>query len=414
MPAIDSYPIITNIQGDEKLLCSSTHTSDDANNITPNDLGNFLISIGGFVESASNIGASGQGVFKMEASGDLQFRKIDQNSAKITVSTSGDIIKIDANEANFNLANIGGLLSLPAQVSGVLSQPNGGTGESTYSSGQLLIGNSSGGLTKSTLTAGYMVTVQNQSGAIKINSIPKGYINGLTVSFNSVSSVVIGSGSCADSTGTFGIESNSNITVSITTSGVNGLDTGAEAPSTWYAVYIISDSNLINPPAGLLSTNSTTPTMPSGYDKFRRVGFIRNNASSNILNFIQSGTQESRIYYWNDALANFVILTNGSATAFTAVSASSSMCPGASLGKFLLAFTNPGGGAATDQFYTRPTGSTVTIANTINRFSRDAGSANPARVQIDFVANSAQQIDYAVTSASNTATLTIISYQDFL
>lgn len=57
---------------------------------------------------------------------------------------------------------------LTTDVSGVLPEANGGTGESTYSNGQLLIGNSSGGLTKATITAGANVTVTNGNGAITI------------------------------------------------------------------------------------------------------------------------------------------------------------------------------------------------------------------------------------------------------
>jgi hypothetical protein len=57
---------------------------------------------------------------------------------------------------------------LTSDVSGVLPEANGGTGESTYSNGQLLIGNTAGGLTKATITAGANVTVTNGDGAITI------------------------------------------------------------------------------------------------------------------------------------------------------------------------------------------------------------------------------------------------------
>ena len=45
---------------------------------------------------------------------------------------------------------------------------NGGTGQSTYTNGQLLIGNASGGLSKATLTAGANVTISNGNGTITI------------------------------------------------------------------------------------------------------------------------------------------------------------------------------------------------------------------------------------------------------
>jgi hypothetical protein len=57
---------------------------------------------------------------------------------------------------------------LTTDVSGVLPEANGGTGESTYANGQLLIGNTAGGLTKATITAGSNITVTNGDGAITI------------------------------------------------------------------------------------------------------------------------------------------------------------------------------------------------------------------------------------------------------
>lgn len=54
-------------------------------------------------------------------------------------------------------------------LSGVLNVTNGGTGQSTYADGQLLIGNSTGNtLTKAVLTAGLGITVTNAPGAITI------------------------------------------------------------------------------------------------------------------------------------------------------------------------------------------------------------------------------------------------------
>jgi hypothetical protein len=53
-------------------------------------------------------------------------------------------------------------------LSGTLVAANGGTGQSSYTDGQLLIGNTAGGLTKATLTAGSNVTITNGNGSISI------------------------------------------------------------------------------------------------------------------------------------------------------------------------------------------------------------------------------------------------------
>lgn len=55
-----------------------------------------------------------------------------------------------------------------SNVTGTVLEANGGTGETTYTNGQLLIGNAAGGLTKATLTAGSNVTITNGDGAVTI------------------------------------------------------------------------------------------------------------------------------------------------------------------------------------------------------------------------------------------------------
>jgi hypothetical protein len=76
---------------------------------------------------------------------------------------------------------------------GLLPVANGGTGQSSYTDGQLLVGNTTGNtLTKTTLTAGTNVTITNGSGSITINAADQyvgtvtsvggtGTVNGITL-----------------------------------------------------------------------------------------------------------------------------------------------------------------------------------------------------------------------------------------
>ncbi len=67
-----------------------------------------------------------------------------------------------------------------------------------------------------------------------------------------------------------------------------GIDTGAVAASTLYAVWLIkrTDTGVVD---ALFSLSFTAPTMPGSYDKKRLIGFVVTDGSSNILAFTQSG-----------------------------------------------------------------------------------------------------------------------------
>jgi hypothetical protein len=84
-----------------------------------------------------------------------------------TVTTTGNL-------------TLGGTLSgvsLTTQVTGTLPVANGGTGQTSYTNGQLLIGNTTGNtLAKATLTAGTGITVTNGAGAVTIAATNNGTV----------------------------------------------------------------------------------------------------------------------------------------------------------------------------------------------------------------------------------------------
>lgn len=81
-----------------------------------------------------------------------------------------------------------------------------------------------------------------------------------------------------NSSGLSRILSSVSTTIDITTAGAGGLDTGTEANSTWYYVWIIYSGSTVS---GLLSTSATAPTLPSGYTYSALVGAIYNESSGN-------------------------------------------------------------------------------------------------------------------------------------
>lgn len=98
---------------------------------------------------------------------------------------------------------------LTTDVSGVLPEANGGTGESTYSNGQLLIGNAAGGLTKATITAGSNISITNGDGSISIAATgissgdvvgPASATDNIVVAFDGTTGKLIKAGSASTTT----------------------------------------------------------------------------------------------------------------------------------------------------------------------------------------------------------------------
>jgi hypothetical protein len=99
------------------------------------------------------------------AVGDLLYADTTTSLAKLPdVATGNALIS-----GGVGVAPLWGKIGLTTHVSGTLGVANGGTGQTSYTDGQLLIGNTTGNtLAKSTLTAGNGISITNGSGAITI------------------------------------------------------------------------------------------------------------------------------------------------------------------------------------------------------------------------------------------------------
>ena len=146
---------------------------------------------GGYASGELLIGTSSGGLSKATLTAGTGIT-ITNSSGGITITaqetlSAGDGLDLTAGVFSVDLKANGGLviestelaLDLGASsITGTLGAGDGGTGQTTYANGQLLIGNTAGGLTKATLTAGANVSITNGDGAITIASTDTTYTAG--------------------------------------------------------------------------------------------------------------------------------------------------------------------------------------------------------------------------------------------
>lgn len=202
-----------------------------------------------------------------------------------------------------------------------------------------------------------------------------------------------------------------SVSAALTVSGLNGLDTGAEAANTWYSVWV-GYSPVSGTRAALLSTSATraglTLTHASlvNYTAWRRVGWVRNNASSNLVPMIQ---QQARVRYETEVDVTQV-LAGGNATAFTAISTSSMQAvvpPNVRLAELDVALRVTGNtsvSAASDaEARFRPGGSTLANGNVRAARSRVVTGTfqqQAAHEQATVSLGSGRELDYRIIVAT--------------
>jgi hypothetical protein len=273
----------------------------------------------------------------------------------------------------------------------------------------------------------------NAGGAISqiqndpVYSLPHLYISGLNISIYSTTVLAIASGSCRDSSNNIDIEVGfpnlqgnvlpviqfqnyqSPLLINSAVNGANGLDTGTLAASTQYAVWLIADSRGYQPTAAILSlTSNIAPVLPLGYDSMRLIGFI---ATDGAVHFVYATNKPQNMvgalsYY----IAPASVLSGGNATTFTAIDMSTPI-PTTTLQNvivwLLVSFTPA---AVGDSVQLRPTGSSAT-ANLVTITGQIAGVTQTQYVQvIAGVGSSKPEIDYKVTSASDSVNISVVAW----
>jgi len=122
-------------------------------------------------------------------------KKINFVGATVTATNSGDDVTVNVSAGTGTVTSVGlsggttGLTVTGSPITttgtitlaGTLDVDNGGTGQTSYTDGQLLIGNTTGNtLTKTTLTAGSGIAITNGGGSISIAATNSGTVTAVT------------------------------------------------------------------------------------------------------------------------------------------------------------------------------------------------------------------------------------------
>lgn len=175
-----------------------------------------------------------------------------------------------------------------------------------------------------------------------ITNARQAYINGLKLTWLTGTTMSVSAGRCGNSTNvndiSVGLPLNvaatqtgelpvaagtGAVTINTAGNGAAGLDTGAMANNTFYAVYAIGDSFGNNPGSALISANLTSPLLPAGYDMSFRIGFIKSSGAAAILEFRQDGCGLDRWMWYDAPIATDV--TAGSSATYAPVSCVASL-----------------------------------------------------------------------------------------
>lgn len=239
--------------------------------------------------------------------------------------------------------------------------------------------------------------------------LPEGYITDLTLSNNGTfpdDDLDIAAGRCRDAANTDDMVLSASITKQIDAlwavgTDAGGLDTGAVAADTVYAVWLIkrSDTDVVD---ALFSTSFSAPTMPTNYDLKRLIGFVVTDATSDIITFTQVGD------YFRFT-GDVIVLTDATITGSTFEVAALSLPPNC-LAHIYVNAANPTSASSTMYVWVRINGAAdatnaqeATGSQVIGGGGTAEGTGGATLVLLD----SSSQLQYACAEGSGAATVYI-------
>lgn len=192
---------------------------------------------------------------------------------------------------------------------------NGGTGAAPGADDQILVSDSTAVATWRSVNdcqgTGNALTYTQGTNAWGCNTtFPRGHLWGLMMSnaADTANDITVAAGQAVSDDGTGVMVLSSAITKQLDASwavgtAAGGLNTGAEANSTWYEVHLIKrvDTGVVDV---MFTTTANRATLPTNYTLKRRIGWIRNSAAGAILQFTQVDDYFTLTTQVNDVAVN--------------------------------------------------------------------------------------------------------------
>lgn len=240
------------------------------------------------------------------------------------------------------------------------------------------------------------------------------YVNGLQIEYLSSKTITLKPGSARNTTNVNDITLDAEVVIDGRRVGANGcdIDVFPAMVTGIYAVFVIGDSTLFQPTAGLFVaqqsnalTSDPIPSLPFGYDMYRRVGWVT-LTNGNIEIFYQYGTDQTRTIYYDEPLE---VLSAGAATSYNTVNLDNVVPDRACEVNFQLDFT-PNSAANVAEF-------TIGAGLGISMFEYGCGVAARQKVSTWMPVTTGENnaaISYKVTSGSDALTMDVIGYKDYL
>jgi hypothetical protein len=232
-----------------------------------------------------------------------------------------------------------------------------------------------------------------------------GFLGGLTVSTTSGSATFgVSVGACANSTGAEMMKLTSAYTKNTGSwtvgSGNGALDTGTIAANSWYYVYVIKrlDTGVVDI---LISLSATSPTLPTNYTVFRRIGAMRSVAGVVWREVTQFGDN----FYYTTPFQDI----NLSGTLTTSRSLQTLTAPPSMIAMTRIYFFNAG--AASTALVQPPLETDRAVGAFMSLTAEVANQGQSGHFQVPL--NSSSQIALRAGSASGSITVETLGWTDF-